>query len=60
MRPVWPDVNEGYCRFDIRIEFEDGEVTVLRRQNLCYISTITVCNSSAWTDAWMTSGMGWP
>jgi hypothetical protein len=44
---VEPDINNGYCRFDILIEFVGGEEVTLWRVNLCEATTL------------YTDGYGW-
>ena len=38
---VEPDVNNGYCRFDVLITFESGPDLTLWGVNLCEATTIT-------------------
>ena len=32
---VEPDTHEGYCRFDIKVVYDDGNVEIFERINLC-------------------------
>jgi hypothetical protein len=37
---VEPDINNGYCRFDVRITYETGYELTLWGVNLCEVTTI--------------------
>lgn len=50
-RRVEPEVQQGYCRFDVKVEFADGSEEEMLDVNLCYVSTITVDDKDIWADA---------
>ena len=39
---VDPQVDQGYCRFDIRIVYEDGHEVIVWDENLCELTTLYV------------------
>ncbi|MER8842903.1 hypothetical protein NKH86_30250 [Mesorhizobium sp. M0913] len=46
---VDPRRPEGYCRFDVLMEFADGSQTIAWDQNLCEITDVVVSESGYYT-----------
>lgn len=44
---VDPQVPQGYCRFDIRVVYEDGHEVIIWDKNLCELTTLVVTESAA-------------